>query len=380
MKTIRESMDRSGIPSSREQYLLFDIETTGFHRQYTILYMISCGYYRKGRFHFIQWFNDDGESETEILQEFSDLLESAEWVLLTFNGESFDIPYLKARYELAGLPCHLDSFESVDYYRLLRPFQMLFGMDHGSQKYWEHFLGIDREDRYNGGQLIDVYKRYLSEGAPEDEQALILHNREDVLGMELLFPLFSYLKLLDGSFLVTGAEAAGDDSIRVFAVLTQPIPRNFEVAAQAGRVKVAGSALTVTIPCEETRLRHFFQDYKNYYFLPKEDRAVHRSVGRFVDHHFRKAAKASTCYVWKEGLFLPFPLSMKKYGFVIEAREKYGLEMNCFRKKYKDEREYVELNELFSEEANYLTEYLSDTIKEIFISFIQESADQVDTP
>ena len=35
-----------------------------------------------------------------------------------------------------------------------------------------------------------------------------------------------------------------------------------------------------------------------YYYLPEEDSAVHKSVGIYVDKSRRKAATPQTCYTW----------------------------------------------------------------------------------
>lgn len=61
----------------------------------------------------------------------------------------------------------------------------------------------------------------------------------------------------------------------------------------------------LTIPCVHEELKYFIPDYKNYYYLPEEDTAIHRSVAEFVDKSHRKAATAATCYVRKTGDFIP---------------------------------------------------------------------------
>ena len=69
-------------------------------------------------------------------------------------------------------------------------------MTHGKQKDWEHFLELYREDIYDGGQLIAVYKEYLMNKEEALLHNLLLHNEEDLLGMKYLLPLFSYRMLL----------------------------------------------------------------------------------------------------------------------------------------------------------------------------------------
>ena len=52
-------------------------------------------------------------------------------------------------------------------------------------------------------------------------------------------------------------------------------------------------------------LNIFNPDYKNYYYLPGEDRSIHKSVAFYVDKDFRTKAKAANCYSKKSGIFLP---------------------------------------------------------------------------
>ncbi len=51
--------------------------------------------------------------------------------------------------------------------------------------------------------------------------------------------------------------------------------------------------------------KYFFENYKDYYYLPLEDRALHKSVGSLVDKKYRKQATAATCYEKQSGAFLP---------------------------------------------------------------------------
>ncbi|MDO4330643.1 MAG: exonuclease, partial [Lachnospiraceae bacterium] len=46
-------------------------------------------------------------------------------------------------------------------------------------------------------------------------------------------------------------------------------------------------------------------NYKDYYYLPCEDTAIHKSVGEYVAREARIKATAKTCYTRKSGLFLP---------------------------------------------------------------------------
>ena len=41
-------------------------------------------------------------------------------------------------------------------------------------------------------------------------------------------------------------------------------------------------------------LRYYYTDYSNYYYLPEEDIAMHKSVAAYVDRAHRRQATAST--------------------------------------------------------------------------------------
>ena len=380
MLTINKVFPEKTIPEKTDSFLFFDIETTGFSKDNTILYLIGCGYFIENGFQFIQWFNDDGTSEEEILLAFHDILKQKDWQLVTFNGNSFDIPYLKRHYELNELPCDIESFPSLDFYQFLKPFQSLFQMAHGKQKDWEHFLELYREDIYDGGQLIAVYKEYLMNKEEALLHNLLLHNEEDLLGMKYLLPLFSYRMLLSKNLSlikVSPGESLfekGTGSIAMSCKLPLALPKPLNFSTSVGSIstdKNDSSILIISLPYIEETLKHFFKDYRNYYYLPEEDRAVHKSVGCYVERKYRRAAKASTCYIKKAGIFLPIPKTQKHYGIQIE-RYPYQDSFPLYKREFKSPRSFVEFDNLFSNKNESLAVYLRDVIKELFIIHIQE--------
>ena len=70
-------------------------------------------------------------------------------------------------------------------------------------------------------------------------------------------------------------------------------------------MELLGNEIACSIRLCQGQLKHFYPDYRDYYYLPFEDTAIHRSVGEYVDRSARKKATAKTCYTKKEGLFLP---------------------------------------------------------------------------
>ncbi len=66
------------------------------------------------------------------------------------------------------------------------------------------------------------------------------------------------------------------------------------------------------IPLFSGELKLFFDNVADYYYLPDEDMAIHKSVASFVDKNHRIKATASNCYVRKKGLFIPGGLPSEK--------------------------------------------------------------------
>ena len=71
-----------------------------------------------------QWMIKNEDEEPELLKTFSEFLQKFSCTI-QYNGDSFDQPYLEARYQLHGLPSPFKEFPSLDLYRELKPLKGL---------------------------------------------------------------------------------------------------------------------------------------------------------------------------------------------------------------------------------------------------------------
>ncbi|MFR6329478.1 MAG: ribonuclease H-like domain-containing protein [Eisenbergiella sp.] len=109
-----------------------------------------------------QWFAENTAEEEAILDAF--LQFSVPYKkLVHFNGTTFDIPFLQAKCKKYGLTASFAEMEQTDIYRQISPFKNLLKLSNCKQKSLEEFLGLNREDPFNGGQLIELYKVYRQE-------------------------------------------------------------------------------------------------------------------------------------------------------------------------------------------------------------------------
>ncbi|MBP5331598.1 MAG: ribonuclease H-like domain-containing protein, partial [Lachnospiraceae bacterium] len=141
-------------------FLFFDIETTGLSPKEACIYLIGCMYESDQGPVLTQLFCDDPCEEPLILDAFRELAERHR-IPVHYNGTTFDVPFIRTRAELhrISLP---DLNDQLDIYKLLKPLKGLFSLRSMRMKALEEYLGISREDLYDGGQLIEVYIKYIS--------------------------------------------------------------------------------------------------------------------------------------------------------------------------------------------------------------------------
>ena len=181
------------------------------------------------------------------------------------------------------------------------------------QKSIEQFLGVHREDKYNGGQLIDVYREYLHTHEKFLFDLLILHNADDLRGMPSILPILNYADLFESDFtlcshkLYSYTDEAGYSHPFVNLLWESPysVPIPLEYTLNPLSLELHDNCLACNLTLYEGTLKYFYPDYQNYYYLPLEDTAIHKSIGEYVDRSARKKATAKNCYCKKEGLFLP---------------------------------------------------------------------------
>ena len=336
-----------------DKILFIDIETTGFTAKNSSLYLIGSSYYRDGNWFVKQWFADYYEEEKDVLEAFFSFASSFTH-LIHFNGNNFDLPYLMQKCTQYELPCRLDNFEGIDLYRRISPYKFFLNTPNCKQKTLEGFLGIGREDKYNGGQLINIYHTYVKNPTDYLYKLLILHNSDDMKGMLQLIVLLSYHDLFNKEIKVKKVQAAsypdsdGNERHMLLMKLSLPcaIPRPVSVVSNGCCFNGEDGEGLLKVPVYEEELKYFYSNYKDYYYLPAEDTAIHKSVSSFVDRTYRVQATAATCYTRKFSTYLP------QWDIQVEP---------FFKRDHKSKELFFELSEerkkdreLFSMYAGYL--------------------------
>ena len=310
-----------------EDILFVDIETTGFTARTSTLYMIGCIFFEFDKIHLIQWFAEKPEEEKKILTAFLQKCRS-HTTLIHYNGNNFDIPYMKQKCRQYHLDEPFSDMDGVDIYKRIMPYKKMLHLDNVKQKTVEEWLEIHRDDQFNGGQLIEVYKDYVSSPSKDKADLLLLHNADDMRGMLQLLPILSYADMFVQPFKVTKVQANkytdehGKTQTEVMMKLRFPFafPKPISLTGNGCRFDGFEAEGNLKVPIYYDTLKYFYSNYKDYYYLPAEDVALHKSVATYVDKQFRQQAKAANCYTKKEGAFLPqwdlifTPVFKQEYG------------------------------------------------------------------
>jgi uncharacterized protein YprB with RNaseH-like and TPR domain len=175
--------DLSGTISG-EHFCFFDIETTGLTPS---TYVFLCGmmYLHEGQFVIEQAFARDYSEEAGMLLYTRQTLDRFP-VLVTYNGASFDVPFIKTRMavgriEYEGPRKHVD---------LLMPARQRFSGVLPNCKLGtieRHLRNTEREGDIPGSEIPDAYHEFVRTGDARKIKRILHHNRMDLLAMACLF-------------------------------------------------------------------------------------------------------------------------------------------------------------------------------------------------
>jgi uncharacterized protein len=134
--------------------------------------------------------------EAAFLHRLREELDAAEG-LASFNGGSFDLPVLRTRWVMARMPGELASLPHVDLLTLVRALYRHRMESCTLRMVEERLLGYERDDPVAGALVPDAYFAYLQRGYSPMLEAVLEHNRLDVISLVHLHSRL--LSRLDGA-------------------------------------------------------------------------------------------------------------------------------------------------------------------------------------
>jgi uncharacterized protein YprB with RNaseH-like and TPR domain len=218
--------------------VFLDTETTGLAGgSGTCAFLVGVGYIEDDIFRVRQFFMRDFNEEEAMLHELSELL-SRFRSLVTFNGKSFDVPLLEARYILSRLRFPLSEAPHLD---LLHPARNLWKARLESCRLTEleyALLGHEREDDVPGELIPNLYFDYVRSKNASRIHKVFTHNCCDILSLAAL--TVRALEMLDEG--ASSEHPLDDYSLgRIFELASEP-ERSIKYYSRAVESGVRGAA------------------------------------------------------------------------------------------------------------------------------------------
>lgn len=192
---ILEPLDYDFNRLNKENICFLDIETTGVSREHNLIYLIGLAYYNSinNCWNLVQYFADSKDEEESILKEFNEFIKRFK-VIVTYNGESFDIPFIENRLDRYNLKSNLKALKSFDIYKRIKKEGPFLKLENLKLKTVEKHLGIFRDDKYTGKDCINFYYQYLDTKDQEFLNRILKHNYDDLYYLAPIMKIFDIVE------------------------------------------------------------------------------------------------------------------------------------------------------------------------------------------
>ena len=166
--------------------LFLDTETTGLsHGAGTVAFLVGVGYADGDALVVEQYLMRDYADEPELIDRLSARMAGFDCVC-TFNGRTFDMPLLEARFTMCRMRERWRALENLD---LLPPARRAWKLRLGSCRLGNleaEILGMPRQDDLPGSEVPARYFEFLKTGDESLLADIIAHNRQDIATLATL--------------------------------------------------------------------------------------------------------------------------------------------------------------------------------------------------
>ncbi len=169
--------------------VFLDIETTGINPEINKVILVGLIIIKNNALTSKQLFAEKKEDEKHLLSRLSEILDESD-IIINYNGNSFDIPFLNKRFEKNGIFFSIPKHVSFDLYRIIKNYGYVKLNDY-KLKTIEKFLGINRTDTISGKDSITLYNKYLNTKNPIYKEKICLHNYEDIYSLTKVLPIIN---------------------------------------------------------------------------------------------------------------------------------------------------------------------------------------------
>ncbi|MCR4672445.1 MAG: ribonuclease H-like domain-containing protein [Lachnospiraceae bacterium] len=326
-------------PSLRPGDILVNIETTGLRPSSCFVFMAGWAVLAEGcegsslEMNCRTLLAEARRDEEALLGALREAISGSRRLVL-FGAYSFVLRFLSERWNTYEDGDFLPSgTEVLCLQKMLAPWKERLRLSSLRKYDIENRLGFRRSDRISGEELVKKYSEWEKERTENCRERLLAHSQEDLRSLAFMSRCLvfnDFAESPDGSLEELSLPDSGTLCVRLSMPYEFPCSASWENGYAL--ISFTGRTSGFHIACFKGTLKYFFPGkVSNYYYLPDEDCAVHKSVARFVDRDHRVKASPATCYSKREGVFLPLP-----------ENSPYSLEYPVFTPEYRSHLSYAE--------------------------------------
>ncbi len=201
--------------------------------------------------------------EYEMLLQLTKELSNVE-TIITYNGNSFDIPHLKNKYKAYGLE---DPFHQKEYRDLYLEY-----------KKWYRILGLPSRKLRDFGE-------YLNLDVNQNDAELTL----GILCLDAFDDLF------EGKWALKSAKK-DEDHLYYELTTNTKFPSRVSFHDEIYHLILEGNSAYLSVQLVDGLLRRYYTDVKNYVYLPLEGYAIHKTMAGLVAKEHKEKAVRENCF------------------------------------------------------------------------------------
>lgn len=176
-----------------KNYCFFDIETTGFNRYKNKIILIGIFYPTQQGSKIIHFFANNLKDEKELLINFISFISKFDF-LISFNGDTFDIPFLNSRIKYNSIDYEFSKTNNIDLLKLVRKNKSILELNNCKLKTVEKKLGINRKDMISGKESVDLYYKYIKDKNNNLKNIILEHNYEDIYYLPKILDIYNLIE------------------------------------------------------------------------------------------------------------------------------------------------------------------------------------------
>ena len=319
--------------------IIYDIATTSFEAANGCVFLIGTAYLKDDRLMIKQFFSEDISEEPGLLKEFFGFCEGFDKIV-SYKGDSFDIPYIAGRIGItnvnpSSMSSGLDAIrnKSVDFYDFIKILKPAIGLVSTKQDYLQKLVGQRVSQKVSGENVCHFYVRFLAENKLKKlSETVTSHNTDGYIsGYTWKNPDddLAHIEISNNSYYLQDLLSSNADSLEAVIYMSRlgllfnlaagrfnpeikvddPDKRKISIEYKFDTDNLHSSVIKLDLNVYDKMLKGFYTNYRDYYYFPAEDTAIHKSVAEFTPSSSRKKATSQTAYQRLEGEFIRIPKS-----------------------------------------------------------------------